>query len=413
MTGCVFKRKLASGKTTWGYSIDVGRDADGKRRRKFKSGFARKGDAAAALRDELNKLDKGESVAPDPQTFEAWAERWFQQFAPRRCTPKTLERYRQLVAYALPHIGPVKLQDLSALMIEPALFKLLESGGHNRKTKEARPLSAKTVRHIASVLDVILKAAVKKKLRESNPMAGVELPKVEPTEAAVLDADQLSWYLDVSRSFGLYEMLLFAAATGCRRGEVLALTWADIDLDAPTVAISKSLEQTRNGLRVKSTKNRRSRVLTLPRSVVEVLRTHRQAQDKNRALFSEDYRSDLDLVFCDSAGGFLKPDTVTAKACLVARKAGLQGVSLHTLRHSHASQLISEGRSTTSVSNAWAIRAWRRRRRSTHTPCRKTTLTTQKPGTTCTGQQPSESLPRFPERGGWLHMVARLPTREG
>ena len=65
-------------------------------------------------------------------------------------------------------------------MIEPVLFRLLESGGRNRKTKQAHPLSAKTVRHVASVLDVILKAAVKKKLRESNPMAGVELPKVEP-----------------------------------------------------------------------------------------------------------------------------------------------------------------------------------------------------------------------------------------
>jgi len=149
-------------------------------------------------------------------------------------------------------------------MIEPVLFRLLKSGGRNRKTKQARPLSAKTVRHVASVLDVILKAAVKKKLRESNPMAGVELPKVKPKEAVVLDADQLSWYLDICRSFGLYEILLFAAATGCRRGEALALTWTDIDFDTPTVTISKSLEQTREGLRLKSTKSRRSRVLTLP-----------------------------------------------------------------------------------------------------------------------------------------------------
>jgi len=235
-------------------------------------------------------------------------------------------------------------------MIEPVLFRLLESGGRNRKTKQAHPLSAKTVRHVASMLDVILKAAVKKKLRESNPMAGVELPKVEPKEAVVLDVDQLSWYLDISRSFGLYEILLFAAATGCRRGEALALTWTDIDFDTPTVTISKSLEQTREGLRLKSTKNRRSRVLTLPSSVVEVLRMHRQAQDKNRVLLGDDYRQKLDLVFGDHAGNYLKPDTVTAKACLVARKAGFHGVGIHTLRHSHASQLISEGRSTTSVS---------------------------------------------------------------
>lgn len=343
MTGCTFKRTLPSGKVSGGYSIDVGRDADGKRRQKFKSGFPRKSDAAAALREELNKVDAGEPIQADPQTFAAFAARWFDEFAPRRCTPKTLERYRQLLAYALPELGPVKLQDLSALMIEPVLFRLLESGGRNRKTKQARPLSPKTVRHVASVLDVILKAAIKKKVRDSNPMAGVELPRVEPKEAAILDADQLSWFLDVSRAFGLYELLHFAAATGCRRGEVLALTWADLDFETPAATISKSVEQTRDGLRLKSTKNRRARVLTLPASVVEVLKMHRQAQDKNRALFGDDYRRDLDLVFCDVAGNYFKPDSVTAKACLAARRAGFHKVGVHTLRHSHGSQLLSKG----------------------------------------------------------------------
>jgi len=351
MTGCTFKRKLASGKISWGYSIDVGRDADGKRQQRYRRGFAKKADAANALRDELNKLDKGESVPPDPQTFAAWAERWFDEFAPRRCTPKTLERYKQLLAYALPHLGAVKLQDLSALMIEPILFKLLESGGRNRKTKQPRPLSPKTVRHIASVLDVILKAAVKKKLRESNPMAGVELPRVEPKEAVALDADQTCWYLDVARAFGLYEILLFTSATGARRGEILALTWADLEFEKPpAVTFSKSLEQTREGLRIKSTKNRRIRRLTLPGSLVEALTIHRHKQAEHRALFGADYRDDLDLVFCDVAGNYLKPDSITAKACLAAQKAGFQNVGIHTLRHSHASQLLSKGRSTTSVS---------------------------------------------------------------
>ena len=164
----------------------------------FKSGFALKGDTANALRAELNKLDDDQPVKPDPQTFEAWVERWFAEYASRKRTPKTLERYRQLVAYALPDLGGVRLQDLSALMIEPVIFRLLKSGGRDRKTKKARPLSTKTVRHVASVLDVILKQAVKKKLRDSNPMQGVELPAVEPRESVALDAERLCWYLDVA-----------------------------------------------------------------------------------------------------------------------------------------------------------------------------------------------------------------------
>lgn len=60
-------------------------------------------------------------------------------------------------------------------------------------------------------------------------------------------------------------------------------------------------------------------------------------------MFGPDYRADLDLVFCDPAGDYLRPDSVTAKACLIARKAGLKGVGLHSLRHSHGSQLLSAG----------------------------------------------------------------------
>jgi integrase len=107
---------------------------------------------------------------------------------------------------------------------------------------------------------------------------------------------------------------------------------------------SKSLEQTRDGLREKPTKNERSRHISLPPSLTELLKFHREKQAENRRLLGPDYRTDLDLVFCDPRGDYRKPDSITAKACLIARKAGFpRGVSLHTLSHSHASQLLSAG----------------------------------------------------------------------
>ena len=339
----IFKRKLTGGRITWGYSIDIGTDANGKRLRDFKSGFALKRDAENAADERLAERKQAPIVKPDPSTLAAWCERWFAEFAPRRCSPKTLERYRELAAYALPHLGHVPLGDLSALMIEPVLFRLKESGGWNRKAKQARPLSAKTVRHIAGVLSVILKAAIKKKKLAANPMEGVELPRLERRESKALDGGQLSTYLDAARSAGLYEILVFASATGARRGEVLALAWPDVDLDGGSVRIARSLEQTREGLRVKPTKTEKPRAITLPASTVELLRFHREAQQQNRRLFGDDYRADLDLVFCDPAGSYLKPDSVTAKACLIARKAGFSNVGIHSLRHSHGSELLSKG----------------------------------------------------------------------
>lgn len=350
MNGCVFKRVLPSGKISWGYSIDAGKDENGKRKQIFKSGYSRKGDADNALRVLLNEKDAGELTKPDPLSFAAFTDEWFREYAPRKCSPKTTERYRQLADYMTPHVGSVNLQDLTALALERVFNRLKDAGGRDRKEKKARPLSAKTIRHIAGVVNVVFKKAVKLKVLKSNPMEGVELPPVMPHEAHAIDVDQVAWLLDAARAHGLYELLLFMAATGCRRGEALAITWTDTDLINGSARISKSLEQTKAGLRVKLTKGNRSRLISLSSSAIAMLKEHRAAQAGNRRLFAMDYQTDLNLVFCDPQGAHLKPDSITAKVSLLAKKAGLKNVSIHTLRHSHGSQLLSNGVSLPAVS---------------------------------------------------------------
>jgi len=134
-----------------------------------------------------------------------------------------------------------------------------------------------------------------------------------------------------------------ATCTGRRRGELLALTWADVNFVGRAVTISRSLEQTEDRLHVKSTKSEKPRSMPLPGSAIEMLREHRSAQSENRRLFGPDYRDDLNLVFSTPEGDFLKPDTMTVKVCLLTARAGLKGASLHTLRHSHGSQVLSAG----------------------------------------------------------------------
>jgi len=350
MNGCVFKRTLPSGRVTWGYSIDAGKDENRKRKQIFKSGFKRKGDADDALRRKLNEKEAGKLVTPDPTTFAAYLQEWFTEHAERNCTPKTVERYRELAAYVLPHIGATKLQDLSALTLERVFNRLKDAGGWNRKTKQARPLSAKTVQHIAGLVHVALETAIRWKVLKSNPVDGVVLPKVRKREATVLETDQISTFLDAARAADVYAFVMLAVSTGCRRGELLALTWADVDFVGRVLRLSKSLEQTKAGLRLKGTKGEKPRELSLPKSSIKMLREHRASQSENRRLFGPDYRDDLNLVFATPDGDYLKPDSMTSKVCLLASKAGLSGSSLHTLRHSHGSQLLSAGVSLPAVS---------------------------------------------------------------
>jgi integrase len=343
--GSIFKRKLPSGKVSWCLQLEAGSSPGGKRIRIFRSGFQRKADAERELRRLLDEKDAGSLLKPDPRTFAAFLDEWFANHASRHCAPKTVERYRQLAGYVLPHLGHLPLAEITPLQIERLLNHLKDAGGRDRKTGQPRPLSARSVRHVAGLLSVAFRTAVRWKLVRSSPTEGVQLPRLERREKMALDAEQLAWYLETAKARApwLYPILLFAAATGARRGEILALRWSDVDLARGFARIQRSLEQTRAGVRLKGTKTGSSRIVPLPRSVVSVLEQLRSEQAGNREFFGPDYRSDLDLVFCAPNGDYLKPDSVTAKACLIAREAGLKGVGLHTLRHTHGSQLLSAG----------------------------------------------------------------------
>jgi integrase len=133
-----------------------------------------------------------------------------------------------------------------------------------------------------------------------------------------------------------------AAATGARRGEVLALRWSDIQ--EGRAIITRSLSQTRQVLKFKDTKTERPRDLKVPASALAALDAHRKRQDEFRAQFGPEYRSDLDLIFANPDGTPLRPNSVSSAVSLLFRRLGLpKGASLHSLRHSHGSHLLADG----------------------------------------------------------------------
>ena len=150
------------------------------------------------------------------------------------------------------------------------------------------------------------------------------------------------WYLGT--------FLEMCAATGARRGEVLALRWPDIR--DGRVLIARSLTQTKDGLAFKGTKTEDSvRPVSLPVSAMKALEAHRHRQDEFRRQFGPDYRTDLDLIFANPNGTPVKPDSVSASVSALCRRLKMpQGVSLHTLRHTHGLHLIAAGMEITAVS---------------------------------------------------------------
>lgn len=134
-----------------------------------------------------------------------------------------------------------------------------------------------------------------------------------------------------------------------RRGELLALQWADLDWDKAVLEVSKSLEETKQGLRVKSTKSGNSRRFSIPTDVLDVLREQQRDQQGDREMYGADY-ANLDLIFARPDGHFYNPDKLGVRVRRAMQAAGLHRVSLHSLRHSHASELLSQGVPITAVS---------------------------------------------------------------
>lgn len=136
-------------------------------------------------------------------------------------------------------------------------------------------------------------------------------------------------------------MVVFSADSGCRRGEVLAVRWQDIDMDSGVAKISKSLSETSSGLEIKTTKSGKTRHVNLSESTIQVLLEHRAQLEEDRRLFGSDY-IDRDLVFCTPEGDYYVPSQITNRITEFMREAGVKS-SLHKLRHFSISMLLSKG----------------------------------------------------------------------
>jgi integrase len=137
---------------------------------------------------------------------------------------------------------------------------------------------------------------------------------------------------------------MLALATGMRRGEVFALRWKHVDLDRGSLRVMESLEQTRaSGLRFKSPKSDRTRVITLPGFAIEELR--RLKREQVEELLALGIRQSGETLVCARADGKpLQPQSLTHQfARLVSRMKDFPRTRFHDLRHSHATQLLLVG----------------------------------------------------------------------
>lgn len=303
---------------------------DGKR----KSFYARtRQEAVRKLAAATRDRDAGLPMLGDQQTVGQYLISWLEAAKPT-IRERTWVRYESYVRlHAIPVLGSVRITKLTAQQVQLLYAQKLTEG-----------LSTTSVHHLHAVLHRALKAALRLGLVQRNVLDMVEVPSIAHHEMTTLTEAQAQILLATSSGERLEALYVLALATGMRQGELLALRWHDVDLEAKTLQVRFSVHYTKGGYVFTEPKTKYSRRrIALSRIAVEALRRHRTRQLQERLALGETWE-DLDLVFPNTVGKPLDAvNLVKYWFYPLLKRAGLPQIRFHDLRHTAATLLLARG----------------------------------------------------------------------
>lgn len=345
MRGTITKYKRDRVVRSWGYYFRQ-RDEAGVWKQVTRRGFATKREAERELREALIAAGLQSEEKPTESDPIPTFDELLQQFLSEAdCTLGTQEAYRKQSRYPSRAFGFRSIDSIATEDLQK-LFQTLRTVGGDK----GRPLSPKTLKHIRFLIKCVFDLAANQKHLVSSPLTkDVRTPKLRKKKFKMPEKHRLKEVIQKARGRRLYPILEVTSATGARMGEILALQWPDYSPERGTLEISKALEDTKHGVRLKSTKSEEPRVVSLPASVIAVLEEHRRNQDHDKAVMGSAY-DDQGYIFCPPQGAFYRPSNISTRVSQFLRKHGLP-LSMHGLRHAHASILLSQGADIQSVSD--------------------------------------------------------------
>ena len=318
---------------SWTYVVDVA-VAGAARQRRQKGGFQTKREAVAALSEVQAGLADGSYVGASKLTVGEYLDEWLQSVR-SGMRPGSFDASRIHVnAYIKPRLGGVRLQALSRRAVKAFYGELAVSG----RARGEGGLGDKTIHNVHRTLSKALDDAVEDGLLNRNPACGThKLP--ESPEQESWTAEELRAFLEFASGDRFSAMWRFAAFTGVRRGELAGLRWRDLDLDAGRAFVVQQRAKGGGTVNTGRLMGKRGRAVTLDPKTVETLRQHQAAQLEAKAFLGEGYQ-DHGLVFCHEDGKPLHPDSVTKRFARLVRHSGLPTITVHGLRHTHATVLL-------------------------------------------------------------------------
>lgn len=343
-------KRLADKKYRIVYDVPPSGGRPRHQKRKTLVGVTRK-EAEATRAKRIEEVAIGQYAKDDDMILSELFERFMSQKRSTGLESTTLARYQNLFdCHLVPAFGKKKVKELRQSHLVNQYVEWSKKGGNGRS------ISARTIHHAHETLRNTLNYAVRMEYVTRNVASLVssnDLPKAVKPKPKALTSLELARLLTeaenptsrskkrgtLSSQPWFYPAVFFAAYTGCRRGEILALHWQDVNFEDSAVTISLSLTER---MEFKAPKNDKVETIAMPDALVAVLRAHRAVQAEERLFLGPAY-NDQGLVFAHADGSAIRPWNFGRAVRDLVRRSQVTSITLHGLRDTHASLLAKEG----------------------------------------------------------------------
>lgn len=328
----------------WQYRIKYLDPITREKKEISRGGFKTKKEAQQAAKIEEIQISNGLELDRTDTQLQFFLREWLLEYKKDNVRKNTyILHERNVEKHIIPYFKNIFLKDITPLRYQKFLNHLTKQG-----------YSKRTVQIIHTTMNNAMAIAVRplRKIDE-NPCKGATIPKKnekKKTELPYIDSENISKFLNEARKDNYVYYMFFKTLleTGLRKGECAALQRKDIDFKEQYITVNKSLDfQAKNGepLFGEAKTYESNRKVKMSDSLSKELYKHMDYLNTQRIVYNDIYHHELDLVFARRDGNFLPKTTLFNALNRITKKAGLEKLPIHALRHSHAVLLLESGAS--------------------------------------------------------------------
>jgi integrase len=318
----------------WSFTVDIGKDPrTGKRKQKTQSGFKTKKEAQAALAELVSNVEKGSYIEPSKRKFRDFALEYLEKVYKNKVKASTYDRTRSLLLnQIIPWFGNADLKDIDQFLV----YEFYEE-------KKNEGLAPSYIQRMHEITKKWLAIAYQWELIPKNIASLIEPPRNTKKVMNVWNIGQVNEFLKHTKHSRYHPIFFVAAYTGMRKGEIIGLRWEDIDLEAKTLQVRRTLYRITGETLLTEPKTPNAyRTIHLDDDLVRVFRKQKVKQNLEKLKYGPAY-IESNMVFTQETGDYISPSAVNGLFRRFLQQLGLPEIRFHDLRHTHATILLGMG----------------------------------------------------------------------